>query len=80
LTAYLGWSVKAINRDYNITYGTVSIIFVCNALGFIGAAFFISTLSNRIGRAKTLIIGQALLMLGYSCIVATPPFPLVAAS
>lgn len=67
-------------RDYNIKYGTVAIIFVCNALGFIAAAFFINTLSSKLGRAKTLVIGQSLLMLGYACIVTTPPFPAVAAS
>lgn len=74
------WGTETANRDYNITYSTVSIIFVCNALGFVAAAFFISTLSNKIGRAKTLVIGQVLLMLGYGCIVITPPFPAVAAS
>jgi MFS family permease len=73
-------SLTVTDRDYNIAYGTVSIIFICNALGFIAAAFFINTLSTKIGRAKTLVIGQILLMLGYACIVITPPFPAVAAS
>jgi hypothetical protein len=67
-------------RDYNIAYGTVSIIFVCNALGFVAAAFFISVLSSRIGRAKCLMISEALLILGYTAIVTTPPFPVVCAS
>jgi MFS family permease len=71
---------KSPSRDYNIDYDTVSIIFICNALGFIAAAFFINTLSTKIGRAKTIVIGQVLLMLGYACIVITPPFPAVAAS
>jgi len=75
-----GALIASIERDYDIAYGTVSIIFVCNALGFVAAAFFINTLSNKIGRAKTLLIGQILLMLGYTCIVITPPFPVVAAS
>ena len=71
---------KSPSRYYNIDYNTISIIFICNALGFIAAAFFINTLATKIGRAKTIIIGQVLLMLGYTCIVITPPFPAVAAS
>ena len=71
---------KSPSRYYNIDYNTISIIFICNALGFIAAAFFINTLSTKIGRAKTIVIGQVLLMLGYTCIVITPPFPAVAAS
>ena len=53
---------------------------MCTALGFVTAAFFINTLSTRIGRAKTLVIGQILLMLGYGIVIITPPFPAVAAS
>lgn len=64
-------------RHYNISYGTVSVIFVCNALGFIAAAFFISALSSRIGQAKSLMVSEALLILGYATIVTTPPFPVV---
>ncbi|KUJ21658.1 MFS general substrate transporter [Mollisia scopiformis] len=75
-----GALIASLERDYNIAYGTVSIIFVCNALGFIAAAFFISTLSTRIGRAKSLMISEALLMIGYTAIVTTPPFGVVAAS
>ncbi|KAJ5376059.1 MFS general substrate transporter, partial [Penicillium cosmopolitanum] len=61
-------------------YGTVFVIFVCNALGFIAAAFFIGALSQKAGTAKVLIIAQALLILGYAVIIITPPFPAVAAS
>lgn len=67
-------------RHYEITYGTVSLIFVCNALGFITAAFFISSLSTKLGRAKFLIISQILLLIGYATIVTTPPFAAVAFS
>lgn len=74
-----GALIASIERDYNIAYGTVSIIFVCNALGFIAAAFFVSSLSNKIGRAKCLMISEVLLMIGYAVIVTTPPFGVVAA-
>ncbi|CZR56895.1 related to MFS efflux transporter [Phialocephala subalpina] len=75
-----GALIASIERDYNISYGTVSIIFVCNALGFVAAAFFINALAKRIGRAKCLMISEILLMLGYAAIVTTPPFGVVAAS
>ncbi|KAG0648985.1 Bypass of stop codon 6 [Hyphodiscus hymeniophilus] len=75
-----GALIASMERYYNVTYGTVSIIFVCNALGFIAAAFFINAASTKFGRAKTLVIGQSLLMLGYSCIIITPPFPAVCVS
>ena len=65
---------------YRIAYGTVSIIFLCNALGFLAAALFISPLSSRVGRAKSLMISEALLILGYTIIVTTPPFPVVCLS
>lgn len=75
-----GALIASVERDYNIAYGTVSIIFVCNALGFVAAAFFISALSSRIGRSKSLMISEALLILGYTVIATTPPFPAVCAS
>lgn len=40
-------------RHYHISYGIVSIIFLCNALGFLTAAFFVSSLSKSLWRAKT---------------------------
>jgi MFS family permease len=69
-----------IGSHYNINYGTVATIFLCNALGFVAAAFFVSTLSQKLGRAKTLVISEAFLMVGYTIIVTTPPFGVVAFS
>lgn len=67
-------------RHYHINYGTVSIIFLCNALGFLAAAVFVSSLSKSLGRAKALVISEALLIVGYTIIVTTPPFGVVATS
>ncbi|KAH7342518.1 major facilitator superfamily domain-containing protein [Rhexocercosporidium sp. MPI-PUGE-AT-0058] len=75
-----GALIESIERKYNIDYGTVSIIFVCNAIGFVTAAFFLSALSRRIGQAKCLVISELLLIIGYVGLVATPPFPIVCAS
>ncbi|PQE09290.1 MFS efflux transporter protein [Rutstroemia sp. NJR-2017a BVV2] len=65
---------------YHINYSTVSTVFLCNALGFLAAAFFVSLLSRTLGRAKALVISEALLIVGYTIIVTTPPFAVVAAS
>ncbi|TVY54956.1 Bypass of stop codon protein 6 [Lachnellula cervina] len=75
-----GALIGSIEKHYNIKYGTVSTIFLCNALGFIVAAFFVSSMSQRIGRAKTLVISEVFLMLGYVIIVTTPSFGVVAIS
>ncbi|KAH6680445.1 major facilitator superfamily domain-containing protein [Halenospora varia] len=75
-----GALLASIERDYNINYGTVSTIFVCNALGFIAAAFFVSSLTQRFGRAKALILSETLLIIGYTIIACTPPFPVVTIS
>lgn len=68
------------HRHYSIDYGTVAIVFVCNAAGYITAAFFIPAVSESLGRSKTLIVAESLLMLGYLTIIFTPPFPAIAAA
>jgi MFS family permease len=55
----------------------ISVIFVTTAVGFIAAAFFVDALRARLGRSKTLILSQSLMILGYITIVCTPPFPAV---
>ncbi|KAI9821840.1 MAG: hypothetical protein M1827_002422 [Pycnora praestabilis] len=67
-------------RDYKIGYAVVSLIFVSNALGFFGAAPLTDALQARLGRAKTLMLSLALMILGYVIILCTPPFPLVVIS
>jgi hypothetical protein len=54
--------------------------FICNALGFVATAFFISSLSTRVGRAWTLMSSSAVLIVANAAIVATPPFPVICAS
>jgi hypothetical protein len=68
------------SRHYDIGYAVVSLIFVTNAVGFISAAFFVDALRGRLGRARTLMIAQLLMSIGYILIVCTPPFPLVVVS
>ncbi|EPE29802.1 MFS general substrate transporter [Glarea lozoyensis ATCC 20868] len=75
-----GALISSIETHYGIGYGTVSTIFICNALGFIAAATFVNGLATRIGRGKTLIISESLLILAYTILAITPPFPVVALS
>lgn len=64
-------------RHYNIGYAVVSLIFVTNAIGFISAAFVVEVLRGKFGRARTFIIGQTLLAIGFILMVCTPPYPVV---
>lgn len=58
----------------------VSLIFVGQAVGFIVAAFVLDTLRVRLGRAKLLGLGQALMALGYIPLVVAAPYPVVVVS
>ncbi|KAG9234628.1 major facilitator superfamily domain-containing protein [Amylocarpus encephaloides] len=75
-----GALIPYIEKHYNIGYAVVSLIFVTNAIGFVTAAFFVDAIRARFGRAKTLMISQALMAVGYVAIVCTPPWPVVVAS
>jgi fucose permease len=75
-----GALIPYIERYYHIGYAVVSLIFVANAIGFILAAPLVSIVESRVGRAKTYIISTALLSIGYTAIICTPPFPVVVMS
>ncbi|KAF1948870.1 MFS general substrate transporter [Byssothecium circinans] len=62
---------------YHIGYAIVSMIFVGNAAGFITAAFFTNSTLDKLGRAKTMIASEVLLITAYIMIVVTPPYPVV---
>ena len=72
-----GALIPYIEPYYNIGYAVVSMIFVANAIGFIAAAFYTTTLQARFGRAKVLVLAELLMIAGYAMIVCTPPFPVV---
>ena len=52
----------------------MSLIFVGQALGFVFAAVFLDTMRAKLGRARVLGLGQALMVCGYIPLVATAPF------
>jgi fucose permease len=72
-----GALIPYMEKDYNIGYAIVSLIFVTQAIGFIVAAFFTDALLNRLGRAKALMLSEVLLIIGNVILVCTPPFPAV---
>lgn len=69
-----------IEEYYHIGYAVVSLVFVANAIGFVLAAFFIHTLDEKFGRAKTLMFSDFVLLVSYIILVVTPPFPAVVVS
>ncbi|KAK3489716.1 major facilitator superfamily domain-containing protein [Neurospora crassa] len=75
-----GALIPSIEEYYNIGYAIVSLIFVGNALGFIAGAFFVDAIRERLGRAKTLAVGQGLISLGYIPMIATAPYPAIVVS
>lgn len=65
---------------YHIGYAIMSMVFVGNAAGFISAAFFTNTTLSRLGRAKTLMFAEAVLLAAYTMLVTTPPYAVVVVS
>lgn len=65
---------------YRISYSIMSLVFVGNAAGFIAAAFFTNTILGKLGRAKTLVVAEAIQFSAYIVLVCTPPYPLVIVS
>lgn len=72
-----GALIPYMEKDYGIGYAIVSLIFVTNAIGFISAAPIAQALQARLGRAKTLVLAQVVITLGYIMLVCKPPFPVV---
>jgi fucose permease len=72
-----GALIPYMETHYNIGYAIVSLIFVTNAIGFLSAAFLVDFILHKLGRAKTLMFAEILLIFGYTIIACTPPFPLV---
>ncbi|KAL9031702.1 MAG: hypothetical protein Q9196_000298 [Gyalolechia fulgens] len=67
-----GALIPHMEKTYSIGYAT--------AVGFISAAPSTAPLLARLGRARTLILAQLSMMVGYIMLVCTPPFPVVVLS
>lgn len=72
-----GALIPYMETHYNINYAIVSLIFVGQALGFIIAAFFNNAILRLLGRAKMLMLAEAVLVGTYVLLVCTPPYPAV---
>lgn len=72
-----GLLTKAASRSYQIGFAIVSLIFVANACGFLAAAFAIDGLQKKIGSAKSLVIAELLIILGYTMILLRPLYSVV---
>ncbi|KAF2871733.1 major facilitator superfamily domain-containing protein [Massariosphaeria phaeospora] len=76
----VGALIPYMEAHYQIQYAIMSMVFVGNAAGFIVAAFFTNTTLNRLGRAKTLVLAELLMLVAYIILVTTPPYPAVIVS
>jgi fucose permease len=72
-----GALIPYMEKQYNIGYAIVSLIFVAEAAGFIAAAFFTERLKNRFGHAKAYVVAESLQMMGFIMIASTPPYGVV---
>jgi fucose permease len=75
-----GALIPYMEAYYGIGYAVVSLIFVTQAIGFIGAAPFTHVIQAKLGRAKTLVLANTLIVIGSVVIVSTPPFWLICVS
>jgi fucose permease len=73
----VGALIPYMEAHYHIGYAIVSLVFVGNAVGFVTAAFFTDSILGKLGRAKTLVAAELVLIAAYIMLVATPPYPVV---
>lgn len=67
-----------IEQHYHVDYTIVSMIFIANAIGFLTAAFFVTPTDLKLGRARTLMLCEAIVACGYIIMVSSPPFAVFA--
>lgn len=72
-----GALIPYMEAHYHIGYAIVSLIFITNAAGFILAAFFTQPLLHKLGRAKSCMAAELMIMSGYLIVSCTPPFAAV---
>ncbi|ETS86276.1 hypothetical protein PFICI_00104 [Pestalotiopsis fici W106-1] len=75
-----GALIPYMETHYNIGYGTVSLIFVGVAIGFITAAPFVDSLQARFGSARAFGICMMFLIAGYIPIICAVPIPAIVVS
>jgi fucose permease len=73
----LGALIPYMETMYDVSYGTISFVFVTTAAGFILAAPFTNRMHARLGRSKMLAMALMCSVVGYIMLISTPPFPVV---
>ncbi|KAI0918794.1 hypothetical protein AcV7_006924 [Taiwanofungus camphoratus] len=64
-----------IQSVYHVGFAVVSLIFVCNCIGFVVAATANVALTDRFGFGTVMVIGSVAQMIGYALEAPAPPFP-----
>lgn len=72
-----GALIPYLEKEYQIGYAIVSLIFVANAAGFLSAAPTTHFLESKFGRARAYAVAEGSLLLAYVMLVSRPPFPVI---
>ncbi|EEP80409.1 predicted protein [Uncinocarpus reesii 1704] len=72
-----GALIPYMEKEYDIGYAVVSLVFVTNALGFILAAPCTDFLEARLGRARSYALSLSMVAVAHAVMIAKPPFPVV---
>ncbi|KAI0332815.1 MFS general substrate transporter [Cubamyces sp. BRFM 1775] len=75
-----GPMLPRIQDHYHVGFAVVSLLFVCNTIGFISGAFANIHLTDKYGFGKVLVAGSALQIVAYTIISPAVPFPLMCAA
>ncbi|KAI9725246.1 MAG: hypothetical protein M1828_003427 [Chrysothrix sp. TS-e1954] len=67
-----------IEQYYHVNYAIVSMIFITNAVGFIAASGIVQLLDSKLGRAKTLMLSEIIVAIGYVMMIIPPPYAVFA--
>jgi len=78
--AATGALIPYLEKEYGVSYGVVSLIFISNAIGFISVVPVCQMVEGKIGRALSCVVAACLMSIGYIALVCAPPFPVVVLS
>ncbi|KAK1232469.1 hypothetical protein PQX77_004407 [Marasmius sp. AFHP31] len=76
----LGPLLPVIQRDYQVGFAVVSLLFVTNCIGFVTGAFVNVYFNDRLGFGKVMVIGAICQLIAYIIQSPAPPFPVMAMS
>ncbi|KZT62940.1 MFS general substrate transporter [Calocera cornea HHB12733] len=74
--ASTGPLLPRIQENYNVNFTVVSIIFICNFIGFTSAAVLNVRLTDWWGFGATITLGAAAQVVAYALDTPAPPYPL----